>query len=162
MKKTTPLFFALASLFFYPGLQPLQAQAYPAIAPQQAQQSAETQKQIAAWMIEALDVARNFTNHINTGNYAQTWMEGDPIFQKVVSQNEWVTALQLVRSKTGAPTSRTLKDEKVAFNPNGLPAGAYMVVEFNTSFEKIPNSGELLTLRRGDDGKWRVLTYQVN
>jgi uncharacterized cupin superfamily protein len=47
-------------------------------------------------------------------------------------------------------------------NPHGLPRGAYMVVEYNTSFENAPASGELLTLRQGTDGKWRVLTYQVN
>jgi len=37
-----------------------------------------------------------------------------------------------------------------------------MVVEYNTVFQNASNSGELLTLRQGEDGKWRILTYQVN
>jgi hypothetical protein len=121
-----------------------------------------TQSKAAADMIDALQVAKKYVDNIDSGQYEDSWRSGDSIFQKTINPKEWITALQQARAPLGAVKSRTLKDEKPAFNPKGLPQGAYMVVEYTTSFEKAPNSGELLTLRKGEDGKWRVLTYQVN
>lgn len=120
------------------------------------------QSQMAAAMIDALQVAKKYVETIDNGQYGETWQSGDVIFKKTVSANEWALALRAARGPLGKVINRTLKDEKPAFNPAGLPQGAYMVVEYNTSFERAPNSGELLTLRQGEDGKWRVLTYQVN
>ncbi len=120
------------------------------------------QSQLAAAMIDALQVAKKYVETIDAGKYAESWQMGDAIFQRTASSNEWSLALSASRGRLGAVKLRTLKDEKPAWNPAGLPPGAYMVVEYNTAFDRAPNSGELLTLRQGEDGKWRVLTYQVN
>ncbi len=120
------------------------------------------QGQMSAWMIEASQVAKDYVDGIDKGQYAQSWAKGDPLFQQTISQGEWANALNLSRKNLGKVNSRTLKIQAPAWDPQGLPKGAYMVVEFNTSFEKAPKSVELLTLRRGPDGHWRVLTYQVN
>lgn len=118
--------------------------------------------QLSASMIEALQVAKNYVDLLDKNQFAQSWLSGDPIFQKTVSQNEWIKALELARQRLGRVKTRTLKDQKPGFDPKGLPAGSYMVVEFNTSFDRAAQSGELLTLRLDPDGIWRVLTYQVN
>ncbi len=120
------------------------------------------QSQMAAWMIEAAQAAKDYVETIDKGLYAQSWSRGDSLFQQTISQKEWATALQGARKPLGKVLSRTLKDQRPAWDPRGLPKGPYMVIEYNTSFEKAPQSGELLTLRMGPDGRWRVLTYQVN
>lgn len=118
--------------------------------------------EMAAWMIEAARAAQEYVNLIDQGKYADSWKQGAKLFQRTISQPEWATALNMVRGKLGAVKSRTVKDQRPAWDPKGLPKGPYMVVEYNTSFEKVPNSGEVLTLMREQDGVWRVLTYQVN
>ncbi len=150
------------SLFAQTGVQtaaPTQAN----LSTQQAASSAENnQDEMAAWMIEAAQVAKDYVEGLDRGEYANSWPKGDILFQRTISQKEWVTALGLARKRLGGVKSRTLKDQRPAWDPHGLPKGPYMVVEYNTSFDRAPNSGELLTLRRGADGHWRVLTYQVN
>jgi len=121
-----------------------------------------SQGKAAASMIEALQVAKAYVEEIDKGNYEESWNKGDALFQRTIHPQEWITALNKARTPLGTVTSRSLKDEKPAWDPKGLPRGAYMVVEYTTSFAQAPNSGELLTLRQGEDGKWRVVSYQVN
>ena len=61
----------------------------------------------------------------------------------------------------GELESRTVLDQRTAQNPQGLPAGEYMVMVYKTSFTNNKNSNEVVTLMQESDGKWRVLTYQV-
>ncbi|MBA2369433.1 MAG: DUF4019 domain-containing protein [Candidatus Protochlamydia sp.] len=135
------------------------------VAKEKVQEEKASQKQneeMAAWMIEAGQVAKNYVEGLDKGEYSASWNKGDVLFQRTISQQEWTTALNLARKRLGNVQSRTLKDQRPAWDPVGLPKGPYMVVEYNTSFDAAPGSGELLTLRRGGDGHWRVLTYQVN
>jgi hypothetical protein len=135
------------------------------VAKEKVQEEEAAQKQneeMAAWMIEAGQVAKNYVEGLDKGEYSASWAKGDILFQRTITQKEWTTALNLARKRLGNVQSRTLKDQRPAWDPVGLPKGPYMVVEYNTSFDAAPGSGELLTLRRGSDGIWRVLTYQVN
>lgn len=122
---------------------------------------AANEAQLNAWKIEAAKTAAEYVQLLDQRRYADSWGTGSLIFQRTISQKEWTVALDLARSRLGRAKERTLKDERIAWDPKGLPKGAYMVVEYDTSFEKAPNSGELLTLRL-ENGKWKVLTYQVN
>lgn len=117
---------------------------------------------VAASMIESLRAAQEYVDLLDKGRYTESWAQGAALFQKTISPQEWAHALQLARRRLGAVRSRTLKDQKPARDPAGLPKGAYMVVEFNVDFEKVKGSGELLTLMQEKNGTWKVLTYQVN
>jgi len=118
--------------------------------------------ELAGSLIEAAQAAEEFVELLDQGKFAETWARGAALFQRTISQQEWSLAVQLARQKLGRVKSRTLKDEKPAWDPVGLPKGAYMVVEYNTSFERAPHSGELLTLMEEKNGSWKVLTYRVN
>lgn len=118
--------------------------------------------EMAAWMIETKQVAKDYVEGIDKGQYAQSWTKGDQLFQQTISQDGWNKALTDGRKSLGNVKSRTLKLQRPAWNPQGLPKGPYMVVEYETTFDKDGKKVELLTLRRGADGKWKVLTYQVD
>lgn len=122
----------------------------------------EDQTQMAAGMKESLQAAQDFVNDLDKGQYGQSWGKGDALFQQTFTKEEWIKVLNETRKGLGKMKSRQLKDQRPAWDPNGLPKGAYMVVEYETSFENSPSSLELLTLRKGAGGKWRVLTYEVN
>lgn len=118
--------------------------------------------QLSAAMIESANAAQEFVKLLDEGKYSQSWSQGSSIFQKTIGQAEWTQALNLARKPLGKVKARTVKKQLPAWDPEGLPKGAYMVVEYNTSFENAPNSGELLTLMQERNGTWKVLTYQVN
>lgn len=123
----------------------------------------EDQKEMAAWKLETGQVAKDYLSALDSGQYSQSWSKVDPLFQRTVPQNEWIEAMNLSRKKYGAVRSRTLKLHKIGeVEPRGLPKGLYAEIEYDTSFANKPNVTELLTLRKDPDGKWRVLTYQVN
>jgi len=117
--------------------------------------------QMAVWKIEALQVARAFLNLVDGRKYAESWLSASPLFQRTMKQKEWVVVLNLAHDKLGALKTRTLRDERPAWDPKGLPKGPYMVVEYDSSFEKVPKLEEELTLRREPTGQWKVLTYRL-
>lgn len=121
----------------------------------------ENQEEMAAWILDSAQVAKDYVETLDKGLYSQSWTKGDKLFQDTITQEEWVKALGASRKPLGRMQSRTLNLQGPAWNPQRLPKGLYMVVQYNTSFEKSPSSAELITLRLGSDGKWRVLTYQV-
>jgi hypothetical protein len=123
-----------------------------------SEQSDDTQN---ASLIASASAAKNYVDALDRGEYAQSWSGSDPIFQKTISQEEWKNYLERVRKQLGKTVSRKMKHQGQAWNPKGLPEGAYMVVSYDTSFQNLPNIEELITLRQGPDQKWRVLTYEI-
>lgn len=117
--------------------------------------------EINASLIESAAVAKQYVDDVDKGEYALSWSKSDPIFQKTITQKEWKTYLGNVRHRFGKVISRKMKDQRTAWDPKGLPEGAYMVVIYDTSFQNQPNIEELLTLRKGPDNQWRVLTYEM-
>ena len=129
--------------------------------PPQSDAEKRAEQQLSAWLIEASKAAEDYVRLLDNGKYAESWTQSAKLFQQTISQNEWKTALELARKRLGGVKSRSLKDIRTAFDPKGLPAGAYMVVIYTTNFDRAPNTEELLTLMRESNGQWKVLTYQV-
>lgn len=145
------------------------AVASPTAAPQATGTQTPTNKQQgqtqeAGWMLEASQVAKEFVEDMDKGNYAQVWTRGDDMFKSVANQKDWQEIAQAARKPAwGKVKSRTMKAENIAWDPQGLPKGAYMLVDYETVFDKQSKPMiESLSLKRGTDGKWRVLTYQID
>lgn len=126
------------------------------------QKTVEYSPEVQQEMTDALKAAQSWVQLIDQGHYEESWDKASQIMQKTISKKEWARALDIARKKLGPVKDRTLKEERPAWDPKRLPPGIYMVVEYNTSFTRVTHSGELLTLRKEPDGKWRVLTYLVN
>lgn len=124
-------------------------------------QASAEDDQISAWAIETAQAAQDYAETLDKGNYDQSWDKSDSIFQNVMPKHDWVETLNISRRPYGRAQSRRIDAQRLGHDPKGLPKGAYMVVEFQTNFSSAPNSKELLTLRRGFDGKWRILTYNL-
>ena len=56
---------------------------------------------------------------------------------------------------------RTLKYKKYTTTLPGAPDGEYVVIQYQTSFERKKSAIETVTPMRDKDGKWRVAGYYI-
>lgn len=139
LKFTLPLALILAAGFA------LVAAARPQSGPEQlAQTSAE------AWL--ALTDA---------GKYPESWQQAAALFKAAVTQEQWVNALNNVRTPLGKVISRKLKSATYTTSLPGGPSGEYVVIQFNTSFANRKDAVETITPTLDKDGQWRVSGYYI-
>lgn len=92
---------------------------------------------------------------------AGTWAAAATLFQCAVSEEEWVRLLNAVRAPFGAVVARTLRTGRAATELPGAPDGEYVVLEFDTRFERKRGATETVTPMRDADGRWRVSGYYI-
>jgi len=121
-------------------------------APQKPPQKPEelAQKSAEAWL--ALT---------DSGKYAESWDEAAAVFKSTVTKEQWIEMLKKARTPLGALQSRKLKSDTYTKNLPGAPAGEYVVIQFDTSFENKNSSVETITPTLDKDGKWRVSGYYI-
>lgn len=93
--------------------------------------------------------------------YPQSWETGSLTLKLTVPKKHWIALMEKIRKPLGSLTSRSVADQRKAQDPKGLPKGDYMVLLYRSSFSKKESVNELVTLVLESDGRWRVLTYQV-
>lgn len=122
----------------------------PAVAQTAEEPKAAAQKAAETWL-----------QGVDAGKYAESWDAAAALFKKAVSRNQWQEAMAGSRAPLGAMGSRKLKSATLAKTLPGAPDGEYVVLEFETSFEKKKSAIETLTPMRDPDGAWRVAGYFI-
>jgi hypothetical protein len=110
---------------------------------------------------DALAAAENWLPMIDNGEYAKSWKEAAAYFEKVITEGEWVQSMQEVRKPLGKPISRKVKSLTPKTSLPNTPEGNYIVIQFETSFEKGKSGLETVTPQLESDGKWRVAGYHI-
>jgi predicted SnoaL-like aldol condensation-catalyzing enzyme len=72
-----------------------------------------------------------------------------------------VSAARAARVPLGAKRARRHLSSQYTEALPGAPDGAYVVIEFQASFEKKASSVERVTPMRDGDGSWRVSGYFI-
>jgi hypothetical protein len=169
MKERT--FFVLSTVFMgivslpvngaisYPRQQPA-AERTPA--PQQDAQTVQWPAEIKQEMVEARKAAQAWLKLVDEGRYEESWDQASVTFKSVIPKSSWVEALNAARRPLGGVKERSVTSQAPAMNPNRMPPGIYMVINYATSFALASQSGEFMTMRKDPDGKWRILDYRVN
>ncbi len=119
------------------------------------------QTEVTPDMTTSAATANHWLTLLDKESYDQSWKDAAKIFQQTMPEKEWKSYLEGVRKPLGSVSTRQMIDQRPAKDPNGLPAGDYMVIFYNTSFAKKPSAYELVTMMKESDGQWRILTYQV-
>jgi len=57
--------------------------------------------------------------------------------------------------------SRELKSTRYTTSAPGAPDGQYVIIQYNTTFEKKMSAVETVTPMLDQDGKWRVSGYYI-
>ena len=117
-----------------------------------ADQSAEkaAQKAAESWLLL-----------VDSGKYSESWNEAAQIFKQKVSLQQWKSALESVRIPLGKLKSRRLRTATYTETLPGAPDGRYVVIQYETIFDKKKSAIETVTPMIEKDGQWRVSGYFI-
>lgn len=125
-------------------------------------QPTDSTKEVSMSNVQQASItSQAWLNEVDKGHYAQSWDMGSTVFKLTISKEEWIKALDAIRKPLGSLISREIVDERTAKDPHKLPKGDYVVMVYKTSFATKSSATEIVTLYK-EDGKWQVLTYQVD
>lgn len=109
----------------------------------------------------AVIAAEKWLALIDADKIAESWNEAASLFKAAVTVEKWEAAINTAFTPIGKVLSRKLKSANFAEELPGAPDGEYVVIEFETSFEKKRNGIETITPMKDTDGVWRVAGYFV-
>ena len=95
------------------------------------------------------------------GKYGESWEQAASFFKDKVSRDQWIGSMTAYRSPMGKVLSRTLKGASYRTSLPNAPAGEYVVIQYNTSFQNQKDAIETVTPMLDKDGKWRVSGYYM-
>jgi Protein of unknown function (DUF4019) len=96
---------------------------------------------------------------VDAGHYGESWDKAAELFRKAVSRPQWEEALQKTRGPLGKVLSRKLRSATFLTSVPGAPQGEYVVIEYDTDFDKRKGAIERVTPMKDGDGAWRVSGY---
>jgi len=98
---------------------------------------------------------------VDEGRYATSWNEAAQLFKGAVAKEQWEASLRAFRIPLGRVISRELKSSRYTKTLPGAPDGEYVVIQYETSFEKKKVAIETVTPMLDKDGVWRVSGYYI-
>jgi len=119
------------------------------------QDSAQDSKQKAA------KAADSWLLLLDEGKYAESWASSASLARNKVSKEQWVQSIGSARSTFGGLIKRTIKTQEYATSLPGAPDGHYVIIQYETSFEKKKSAVETVTPMLDSDGHWRVSGYFI-
>ena len=105
--------------------------------------------------------AERWLGIVDEGNYGESWKEAATLFRQAITQERWEQALQGVRKPLGKLISRQITSRTYTTSLPGAPDGEYVVLKFETSFERKKSAVETVTSTLDKDGQWRVAGYFI-
>lgn len=109
----------------------------------------------------AVAAAQKWLALVDGGKYAASWDAAAGYFRNAVSREQWQQSLAAVRKPLGRTVSRKVAGTTYATSLPGAPDGQYVVIRFDTSFEKKKTAVETVTPMMDDNGEWRVSGYFI-
>jgi hypothetical protein len=116
---------------------------------------AETREELAQ------KAAEKWLSLTDTEKYAESWDEAAVYFQKAISKEDCEKTMKGGRTPLGAVKSRTLTSAEYANSLPGAPDGDYVVIRYETSFDKKKTAVETITPMLEKDRGWRVAGYHI-
>ncbi len=113
------------------------------------------------WEREAADAARSWLRLVDDGRQRASWTSAAPLLRREVGPAEWDAALRAARAPLGRCFWRKLQSCAAVEGPTGDLRGPYVVIRFESVFERGSRAIETVTAMRGPDGGWRVAAYFI-
>jgi flagellar motor protein MotB len=110
---------------------------------------------------QATAAAEKWLALVDTEKYDESWDESASLFRAALTKEAWGKMLTASRGSFGKLISRKVKSAEFHTQLPGAPDGEYVVIQFETSFEKKKESIETVTPMKDKDGNWRVSGYFI-
>jgi hypothetical protein len=105
--------------------------------------------------------AESWLKLVDQGDYAASWDAAAALFRGAVTKEQWKGAMTGARAPLGRMVSRKVKSRQYTEHAPGAPDGKYVVIQFETVFEKKAAAVETVTPMVDPDGVWRVSGYYI-
>jgi hypothetical protein len=122
------------------------------VSPSQAESEAEK---------AAVSAARIWLTLTDGGSYSSSWKEASGYFQGAVTEEHWGASMEGFRKPLGKLIRRKTTKTQESTSLPGAPDGKYVVILFQTSFERKKSAVETVTFMLEEDGKWRAAGYFI-
>ena len=98
---------------------------------------------------------------IDSHQYGESWFQASSDFRGAASKEQWIHALDTVRTPLGKLISRQLKSATYTTKLPNVRPGEYVVLQYETSYEKAPGMNETLVMMREKNGSWKADGYFI-
>ena len=98
---------------------------------------------------------------VDGGSYGDSWEQASAAFKSQMTKEKWIGALQQARQPLGKMQSRNLASAQYTESLPNAPAGKYVVIQYQTAFEKMASATETMVSLLDKDGQWRVAAYYI-
>lgn len=109
----------------------------------------------------AIQSAQVWLDSVDEGNYTKSWEDAAATFKSAVSQAQWEKSARAVRTPLGKMLSRKIISKRYATSLPDAPAGEYVVIQYETTFENKTKAVETVTPTLDKDGQWKVDGYYI-
>ena len=110
---------------------------------------------------DAMEVAREWLVLVDGSAYGEAWDTAGTMFRGSVEREKWEIAVTQARNTAGALMARKLRTASFTRQLPNKPEGEYVIIHFDTRFEKQGLVSESVTTERDKDGRWRVAGYWI-
>ena len=110
----------------------------------------------------ASTAAASWLELVDAGRYGESWAQGAATFKGAISRIDWETAAQQARGSVGGLVKRKIRSARHALSLPNAPAGEYVVIQNDVTFENRPLAAETVTMMKQADGSWRVAGYFIH
>lgn len=98
---------------------------------------------------------------LDSGQYSASWDQASPQLQRAVPRAVWEARVRTQRAPFGPVVARRLKWANYTESLPELPAGQYVVLEYETRFANRASAAETVTPIKDAYGIWRVGAYRL-
>lgn len=106
--------------------------------------------------------AESWLELLDTGRFGESWVQGAATFKGAISRTAWETAVQQARGTVGNLVKRKIRSARHATSLPNAPAGEYVVIQNDVTFENRPLASETVTMMKQPDGTWRAAGYFIH
>jgi len=109
----------------------------------------------------AVQAADTWLGLVDAEKYPEAYKGFSSFFKERMTEEKWTEQVKSARSIFGKVQTRKLKAATPATSLPGAPDGNYVVVQYDTTFEKKQAAVETVTMSLEKDNKWGVVGYYI-